>query len=396
MKSRRVLAGIVLLANLFLSGCWSSREVNTLGISVCLGIDKSDKGYVISEQVINPKTIASKKMTSESPVVVYTQEGEDINETITRMTTITSRKIYHSHLRMVILGEEIAREGISNIVDYLLRNPEFRTDFYFAIARGSSAREILSVLTPIELIPGVDMFTKLKMATEEWAPVRGLRIIELANDLTADGINATITAVEKVDDGDTTNSTDTLKKSGEFEKLKFTDIGVFKQDKLVGWLDELESKGYNYITDKVLHTVGFETYGDNGMVSYDIPKTASKIKAVVRNNQPAITVEVKLTYDIVDVKGDLNVSKVENIELINKLVEKKLRIICESAIHKAQKELGSDIFGFGERVHDADKAYWKTVKDKWNEVFVDIPVTLELSAKMNSTGDITKSITQKN
>lgn len=394
MKIKRLLAIIVLSFNLLLTGCWSSHEVNTLGISVCLGIDKSNDGYIISEQVINPKAIASKRATNESPIVVYTGEGKNIQETITRLTTLAPRKIYHSHLRMVIFSEEVAKEGIVDIIDYLLRYHEFRTDYYFAIAKGTSAKEILSILTPVESIPGISMFNILKMSFEEWAPTKATRIVELTNNLSADGINPTINAVSLVDDKNKTDSTDILRKSGDFEKLRFVEIGAFQKDKLVGWLNESESKGLNYITNEVKHTSGFNTGEDGVEIAVDVLKSKTKIKASVVNNQPQIDVEVKFSYVINEVKGNLDVSKVENIETINKIHEEKVTEICNNAVKKAQ-ELKTDIFGFGERIHAKDPTYWNTVKDNWNDVFATIPVNIKVTAEIVATGDITKTILQK-
>lgn len=394
MKIKRLFVVIALLLNLFISGCWSSHEVNTLGISVCLGIDKQKNGYLVSEQVINPKAIASQRAVGESPVVIYTGEGENLQEIITRMTTISSRKIYSSHLRMVILSEDVAREGIADIIDHLLRYHEYRTDFYFAVTKGVSANDILNTLTPVEAIPGVDMYKKLKMSFDEWAPIKAVKIVELANDLAADGINPTINAVELVDDSNKTDSTDVLKKSGNFEKISFTDIGAFKKDKLIGWLNETEAKGYSYIIGDVKHTSGYAAVGEGITVSYNVLKADSKVKASIVDNQPSIDVEIKLDYVITQVTGKLDVSVTDNIEIINKMAEDRIKSFSEEAVRKAQ-ELKTDIFGFGERIHVKDTKYWKTIKENWNDIFANIPVNIRVTAQIVATGDITKSMTQK-
>lgn len=378
---------------LLLSGCWSSHEINTMSISVCIGIDKTDNGYVVTEQVINPKTVASKKATYESPVFVYSAEGANIPEVITRMTTLISRKIYSSHLRMVIFSEELAKAGIADIIDYFLRYHEYRTDFYFAIAKGASAKEILSIQTPIESIPGVELFNKLKMSSEEWAPTKSIRIIELANSLSSDGINPTITAIEKLSQGSATDSTDELKNSANFEKLRFTDIGVFKKDKLVGWLNEDESKGFNYISNNVKHSSGFNADGNGIEVGTDVLKARSTVKAFLVNGQPQIDVNVEINYVITEVKGNIDVSKMDNLETINRLSETKITKMCKKAVEKAQEQK-TDIFGFGEQLHTHYPLYWKTAKDNWNEIFSVIPVNIRVKAILLSTGDLTQSIVQ--
>ncbi len=48
--------------------------------------------------------------------------------------------------------------------------------------------------------------------------------------------------------------TEVLRNSEAFKKLRFTDIGVFNGDRLVGWLNEEEAKGCNYIRGAVKRT----------------------------------------------------------------------------------------------------------------------------------------------
>ena len=394
MKKKSVLLILMLSISLLLSGCWSSHEVNTLGLTVAIGIDKVGDGYLISEQLINPKAIASQKATHESPAVVYTAEGANIAEAIKRLATMTPRKIYSSHLRMVILSEEIAKDGITDIVDYLLRFHEYRTDFFFAVAKGITANEILMTLTPIEVVPGISMYDKVKMSSEEWAPTRATQIIELANDIMADGINPIISSVELTENEEKPTSTEVLAKIGGYEQLKFQALAAFRDDVFVGWLNERESKGCNYITGAVKRTTGFAS--ENGVeLSYEVVKVKTKKKAVIENDTPRIDVKISIKCGVIGVKGDMDVSKMENKETMSMMAEKKVTQLCRESVQKAQEDLKTDIFGFGELIHREDPDYWKTVKDNWNDAFPDIPVDIEVDVHILSTGDMTKPISQK-
>ncbi len=391
MLKRSALVGLITAAALLLTGCWSSHEVNTLGLAVCIGIDKAEEGYSISVQMLNPKAIASNVETHESPVVVYTSTGADIHETILRLTTIAPRKVYSSHLRMVILGEDVARDGISGIIDYFLRYHEYRTDFYFAIAKGSSAEQVLKILTPIEDVPGLSMYNKLKVSFEQWAPTKAVRIIELANDVMSEGIDPVINAVEIIGGDIPTDSTDVLKRSDNFQTLRFTELGAFQYDRLVGWLNETEAKGYNYLHGTVKNTGGL-IERDGIVLSVDVLKADRTIETTVVDDKPAFSVTIKYKTVIVDVEGDFDVSKQENMPIINELCNQKIVSICEMAVKKAQEELKTDIFGFGERVHEKYPKYWQSVKDNWNAVFIDLPISIKAEGKLVAAGDIKKPI----
>ena len=63
---------------------------------------------------------------------------------------------------MLVIGEDLAKEGIGESLDLLSRDWELRSDFYVVIAKDMTAEEILNVTTTIESIPANKMFNTLK------------------------------------------------------------------------------------------------------------------------------------------------------------------------------------------------------------------------------------------
>jgi spore germination protein KC len=296
---------------------------------------------------------------------------------------------------MVVFGEDVAKDGIQNILDYFLRNYEYRTDFYFVVARNTTASEVLGVLTPIEAIPGIDMYNSLRTSAEEWAPTKSIRIIELVNSIIADGKNPVLTGIEISRGEISPKSTDVLKQSGEYKKLKYTGLGAFKKDKLAGWLDEDESKGYNYITDNVKNTIGYADYDSKVKITYEILNAKSRTKVYFLENKPAIDVEIKIKQNIGIVEGEFDVSAEENKQVLNEISASRVKSLCEKALNKAQNELKTDIFGFGEAIHRKYPKVWEKFKDDWNDKFTDLPVNITVEAETNQLGQITKPLFMK-
>lgn len=392
MKIKKLLAALlVTLSTLFLTGCWSSHEINTLAISVCLGIDKTEDGYLITEQVINTKAIASKRAINETPVILYTAKGKGILESIRRISIECPRTIYVAHTRMIVLGESIAREqGIKEIIDFLARDPEYRTDFFFVIAKGTTAYQVLNTLTPLESIPGIATYNSLKISEKTWAPTKSIRIIELTNSILAEGKNPVMTGIEFSSGANTSDSTDMLTATDQIKKLQYTSLGAFKKDKLIGWLNEEESKGYNYIMGNVKNSVGSAFYGDAVKITGEAADAKSTIKASIENNKPSIAVEINVTQNIRTVEGDLDVSKPENKAILNEIAEKKIKSMCEMTVQKVQNELKSDIFGFGEVIHRKYPRFWEEIKNDWDDEFPTLPVNITVKVKTNQLGQITK------
>lgn len=389
MKLNRIFIIFIVLNLFFMTGCWNSREINTLAVTICIGIDKSEDGYLITQQVLNPKGIASEKALEEAPVIVYSDTGKDIFEVFRKITLQSPRKIYNAHLRMIVIGEKIAEEGIKNILDFFSRNYEFRTDFYFVIAKGTTANNVLSILTPLVSIPGMEMYDSIKTSQDIWAPTKTIRIIELMNSINSKGKNPIMTGIEITDGSIDSTSTDALKKSNGIKKHKYTTLGILKRDKLVGWLDVDESKGYNYILGDVKSTVGHVYYSEKVKVTIEVKSVKSKINAYIKNGKPAIDVEIVINENIGAVEGDFDITKLENQKIIEEIGDTQVKGYCERAINKA-KDLKTDIFGFGDVIYRKHPKYWETIQDNWDNEFSKLQVNVAVKQKIKNMGQFTK------
>jgi spore germination protein KC len=292
---------------------------------------------------------------------------------------------------MIVFGEDAAKEGIQDVLDFFARDHEFRTDFYFIVAKETTANNVLSILTPLDSIPGIEMYDSLKASERVWAPTKSVRIIELVNSIIADGENPVLTGVEITGGSANSSSTDALKQSDQIKKLKYTHLGAFKNDKLVGWLNEDESKGYNYICGNIKSTVGHSNYGDKVKITFEVKNAKSEMKASFVNGKPVIDVEINVKQNVGAVEGEFDVSIEENKKILNKIAEKKIKLLCEKVVKKAQNDLKIDIFGFGEVIHRKYPRLWEEIKDDWDNEFEDLRVNIIVKFETKQLGQITKS-----
>jgi spore germination protein KC len=389
---KKFLLLLAILSNMFLGGCLSEGELTDIGIAISTGIDKWEDGYLVTYQIMNPKAISA-KAPNETPIVLYTERGKDLFEIKRKITKQSPRKMYHSHLKTVILSEEIAKEGIKDMLDFFIRGHEYRTDFYFLIAKGTTAHNILKVITPLESVSQMEVYNALERSEKVWAPTKSIKIYELINKITSDGDNPVMTGVEILNPKDKSDSYDNSKLS-DSTKLGVTSLGVFKEDKLVGWLTEYESRACNYINGNVVSTGYYVEYEQN-RISFEVIKTEEKRKVYMLNGKPAINVEITTTQDISAITGDLDLTDEDTIEKVNEKAKEKLTMICNNAVKRAKEDFGSDIFGFGEDIHRAYPKLWKDIKDNWNNEFTELPVNINVKIKVNNLGSGTKSVFSK-
>ncbi|GGA27588.1 Ger(x)C family spore germination protein [Psychrobacillus lasiicapitis] len=385
---------ILLILSIILTGCWNRRELNELAITLALGIDKSEDEYLISAQVVVPGEVSLTGGKVGSPVTLVQARGGTVYEAIRKMTKSSPRKIYPGHLRMLVLGESVAEEGIGDPLDLISRDWEFRSDFYVVVAKEDTAEHILNIQTPLENIPANKMFNTLKVSEENWSATSGVTIDELIVDLRSEGKEAVLTgilATGKQEGGSSKQSLETILSN---INIQYDDLAVFKDDKLVGWLTENESRAYNGIINEVKSTVAAISCPNEGKANIEVLDFKSKLKGNVKNGNPEVDINVKIVGNIGAIECPIDISKPESIEALEKIYEKEVEETINNSITSVQEKYEADIFGFGDAIYRSNPKEWESLKNQWNQHFTELPVTIKVDVKLRKTGTVNNSITE--
>lgn len=134
---------------------------------------------------------------------------------------------------------------------------------------------------------------------------------------------------------------------------------------------------------------------EKGTVGFDLKKVKARQNAYLINGKPAIKVTIDINQDIVILQHLMDVTKEENLEILNKLSKEKVTRICNISVKKAQQELKSDIFGFGETIHKTYPELWKEIKDNWTEEFEKLPVKIVINVDTKGLGIVSNSFFMK-
>jgi spore germination protein KC len=391
---RRLLITILIGSCMFiLVGCWSSKEITELQIVTGMGIDKDEESgkYKVTLQVINPGEIASQTKTERLEVTTYQTSGKTLYEVMRRISTEVPRRMYLSHIQIIVFGEELAKEGIGKTLDFISRNHEFRTDFFLLVSKDGTAAAVLDLLTPTEASPSVSLYSSIEVAEKIWAPTKGVPLDDLLNTLVSDGKNPVLTGVSVSGDKDKGDEVSGLQQIKPAAITKIVGFAAFKKDKLVGWLNEQESKGYNYIINNVKSTVASVPCDNGGDMAVEVRRSKSDIKTKIKNGKPYLTIETKIEADLGEVQCEVDLTKVETIKKIEEQAKKQLQSLMEESISFAQKEVKSDIFGFGEVIHRQHPKTWRKLKDHWDETFQEVEVNYKINYEIRRLGTISDS-----
>ncbi|SMO72129.1 Ger(x)C family spore germination protein [Melghirimyces algeriensis] len=375
------------------TGCWSRRELDTLGLATGAGIDQTENGYRVSVQVVNPEQIAETGGQGP-PVTTLQTEADTLFECLRKLTIKSPRKAYFSHFRMIVISEEVSRKGVRDILDFFSRDHETRTDFFIVIAKKTPALDVLSHFTHIQKIPSQKLFDSLTTSQEAWAPTVGVQLDQLITDIVSEGKEPVLTGVYVQGKNEIGNKEENIRRIHPPALLAYTPLGVLKKDRLVGWLNERESIGYNYALNNVKNTVGDVPCPKGGKLVIEVVRSKGDIRGSVENGVPHGKINIQVEGNIGEVSCQIDLNDAQTYYELEKRAEQRIKKYVLSSIKKS-KQLQSDIFGFGDAIYRDNPRYWKKIKKDWDQRYPQLKVDVQVDVKLQGSGTVGNSFIQK-
>ena len=175
-------------------------------------------------------------------------------------------------------------------------------------------------------------------------------------------------------------------------------MAAFQGDKLVGLLDARESRGLNFIRGKKVHAYKVSAAAGDTAVDqlyFRILESKSNLKVRLENGQPTVTVTVGVKADLRKYYGHTGADFIfgEALDQIEKLLADSVREDIEAALQRGQRELRTDIFGFGFALYQKYPRAWKEeYLAQWADMFPTVPVTVRINAKIVNVGVTTRKL----
>ena len=219
-----LLAG---LAALTLTGCRRgpgllpyAREIEDMELMQTLGVDAAGEGQV------EVTASSGSGDPAEGAATVVSGQAGTISAAVLGMQGEGSSYLYFGHVGQLLLGEELARQGVEPALDYILRDVETRLDTALYLVRGGTAGKAITAA-------GEDgsAADRLEALAEDAGLLAGSMprtVKDALSDLYAQG--ATFLPAVEAD-----------------EALTAAGYGILKGDSLAGWAEGDAALGVNLV-----------------------------------------------------------------------------------------------------------------------------------------------------
>ncbi len=378
---------LIVLVNL-LSGCWDRKELMNVSIVTGMAVDKGDnQKYRLTVETTAASEVSPRTAEGFAPANVQTLEGNTIAE-ITHKFNITSEQSFIlSHMRLLVISEEIAEKGMLEFMDFLDRNREIRDDFEVVIARGGDAADVLKVNNMYKKSASLKVYTQLVSMYKDWGGVPELKLNDFIRIYNSDGQTPVLVAMKVRGDPKKGGNIENMKSVTPESKVDVDSLGIVKGGKLLGYISFYDVRNMLFVQNNIKSTVISAVCGkDDKKIGYRVTNSLTKVTAAEKEGVPTFTIKVKTEGFLLGTQCLTNIKKpyaFEDFEkAINTLMEKEIT----DSIEKMKEDFNADIFGLGELLREQDYKHFKKYKNNWDEGFAKSKIQIIFDSEIKRTG----------
>ncbi|WP_312096276.1 Ger(x)C family spore germination protein [Niallia sp.] len=381
------LLSLSIISIFLLTGCWDHSELNQNAIVTGIAVDKGeDHKYKLSIESTSATELNPRTAQGLAPAIVYSIEGDTVGEITHKFNIAISTHLVFSHTRLLVIGEEIAREGILSFMDYFDRDREIRDDFNIVVARDAQAVDFLRVVNDYQKVSSLKIFPQLDNMLKEWGGTPGIKLNDFIRTYASQGQVPVLAAMKILGDKEMGGSMDNLKTTVPAAVAKIDSLAIFKYGKLQGYLDLYDTRILLWIQNKLERTSLTIPYDDQNFFGLRVIHTQTKVKARQVNGRPQIDIFVRAESTLEGSDKGIKGAKVNAFEDFEEHANSYLEKEFNQLIKKMQKEYVADIFGLGEIFRDQDYKHFKQYEDDWDAGFKDAKINAHVNIEVKRSG----------
>ncbi|WP_449540401.1 Ger(x)C family spore germination protein [Ferdinandcohnia sp. Marseille-Q9671] len=385
---------VLLIITFCLTGCWDRYELEDRANILALAIDLAEKNvedqvshkkgdfpiknrdtyYKVTVQVALPGKIklgpeGGGGDGSEKTAWILETYGHTLRDAMGNLQQQLAEKLYLGHLQIIVVSDEIAKNGIEEINEFLKRDYEVRRTAWMAINKKNAAK-VLRTAPPLETVPALYLSDTLDNAVR-FGKLPKEYLGKFWIDASDKGIDPVLPGIRVIDN----------------DRILVDGIAYFRGEKMVGLTTPIEIGAFMDMKEK--NSGGYPlslSLDDGDVYIIQSQERQSDIQVDVKNGKPSASIHVTVDANLDEAIGaTVNADKIKRIE---KAANKKMKEISEELVMQLQ-EKGSDVLGLGARVRAKFGTYWNEVvktDEKWSDIYKDMEIHVTFDYTIRRTG----------
>ncbi|WP_310832137.1 Ger(x)C family spore germination protein [Paenibacillus pedocola] len=371
---------ILLSLLVFLEGCWDRTELNDLALVTAMSFDKGEHNEIITTvQIVIPQNQgsggSSGGVSGGAPhkTTIRSGAGVNISDSLSKLQQKTPRKLFWGQCKIFIFSEDIAKTGIRDEFDFLARHPQPRERANIFVSKGKAA-QTLELFPPIENSSSevLQKLTDFKIGYK-------VTLQELSKMLKGEAGAAAIPIVLILPKAESAEP---------FQTIPYVmGTALFKKDKMISQISGKTTHGVKWILNEVDEfTVTFKVAGNEGLVSLKPVKAKVKLLPQIVDGKWKMKIQVKATGSIIQNGTAMDSTNPALLKKMETAFEQDIKVRIEQALIEVQHKNKTDILGFAEAFHRKFPQQWEKNKERWDELFPGVEVSIDVAASILRSG----------
>lgn len=347
-----LLAALVLL----LTGCSGlpyPREMGDMALLRTMGVDLGEEGLSVTVST-GPR---AKGLQGEGEAaLVLSAQGESLSDAALTLQSLSDSYVFFGYVDQLLLGEELARAGVTRVLDYFARDVELGLGAQLWVVRDASAQQAVEA--------GGDQGVEGRLSTLRLDGEMGIAALartagEVYTDLLEQG-SAYLPALQP----------------GTEEQAVLLEAGyaVLKGDTLAGFLDGDGARGLELLVGRPSSDIiPVELEGETVYVRITGGDTTCRLETE-GGQVTGLTVACRVTAQLAEYRTQPNRNQLQT-------VEEELTRVETARLTRALTQLrawGADCAGLGVRSALSAPEAWRQVKEDWEDWFARLAPNLEV------------------
>lgn len=394
-----------------------ARDIETIELIRTLGLDMGESEGETLVTVSGGVQRTGENGQGEKPIVL-SQGGGTIYEACNVIQTFSDDYIFYGHVTEWVLGEEAAREGLTNLMDFMERDVEMRLNTQVFLVKGGQAKELLT-RSATENTAATDRLSAILVDYRLKSIAYPYTMKEVLSQMEENGCGLMPAVVmeekEEADrgggqsqpsgggqegqGGEQPPGMEQGQPSGQKEKekggakteeisLRSVGYGYFKENRLIGFLDEAQSRGANLLLNQVKSGTVEVDMPDGGVAALRIARTHCKWEAQMENGRlTGMTARLEVETDIAEIRGECSPEDPEVLAEMRRELADILREETEGVLKLSQQE-EADFLHLNHTAAIARPRYSSVIDKHWDEWFPELTLTVEVEGIIRRSYDI--------
>jgi Ger(x)C family germination protein len=373
----KTLAALIVIIFLGARGWTSARDLEKRSFVLAIGFDADPSGGFKGHfHIVVPRAITTGGGESggggggggggQKPVLVVTATAPSLWEVRQAIQEKVNNPLFLGHLQAIVVGENLARRGIRQVLDTMLRTAEIRRRAWIMVAEGP-AEKVLATMPKLEPVPSLYLARILE--TEDY--LRLIPMLRLSEFLALEANPGE----EPV----------AIMLKSEQDTVFVSGLAVFKGDRLVGKLNTpemhhflLAAMGRGLMPERIKSPDG------EGELVYLITGAKRTIRPFVQGNKVSFSIRVRLEGNIMEKSAPHSLDDEEYLRAVEAALSEKIERDCRTVLRHFQKEFRTDAYGFGNILRARYPKVWQELD--WEKEFPDVPINIRVEAKIRRLG----------